>query len=191
LDVDTKHDSPGLATLERLRRAGLLPGPQRLVATPSGGLHLYFTGSAQRGHTKARFGIDTRAVGGYVVAPPSTFEGRPYRVMEVRQATGQLDWARIIRFLEPPRPQQRPRSTQQPGRGGIDGLVRFVEQLPAGNRNNGLFWAACRAVEAGHNPDGLGLLLDAACRAGLTETEARRTIGSAQQHTPRGDRPGG
>jgi hypothetical protein len=69
LDVDTKHHSPGLATLERLRLAGLVPRPHRLMATPSGGLHLYSTGSTQCNHAKARYGIDSR--------PPAPNPGDP------------------------------------------------------------------------------------------------------------------
>lgn len=56
------------------------------VATPSGGTHLYFR--VPRGlplrNTVARLGpmIDTRAAGGYVVAPGSTIGGNQYRVAD-------------------------------------------------------------------------------------------------------------
>jgi hypothetical protein len=55
------------------------------VATPSGGTHLYFL--AAKGmplrNTVARLGplIDTRARGGYVVAPGSEIGGTPYKVV--------------------------------------------------------------------------------------------------------------
>ena len=53
------------------------------VATPRGGIHLYFrqpTGGRLR-NTRGRLapGVDTRAGGGYVVAPPSVVNGRRYR----------------------------------------------------------------------------------------------------------------
>jgi len=59
------------------------------VATPTGGMHLYFTvpdGCRMRNTTgRHRTGlgwlIDTRGSGGYVLAPPSTVAGRPYRVV--------------------------------------------------------------------------------------------------------------
>ena len=56
------------------------------VATPSGGTHLYFR--APKGlplrNTVSRLGpmIDTRAAGGYVVAPGSTIDGNQYRVAD-------------------------------------------------------------------------------------------------------------
>jgi hypothetical protein len=53
-----------------------------------------------------------------------------------------------------------------------------VERLAEGNRNNGLFWAACRAIEDG-NERGLGQLAAAAARTGLGRQEIDRTIASA------------
>jgi hypothetical protein len=55
-------------------RAGQ-PAPvnTRTVVTPSGGVHLYFTAPCPLPSTAGRLGpmVDTRAMGGYVVAPPS------------------------------------------------------------------------------------------------------------------------
>ncbi|HEV2639342.1 MAG TPA: bifunctional DNA primase/polymerase [Actinocrinis sp.] len=56
------------------------------VATPTGGRHLYFrmpSGVTLR-NTAGRLGplIDTRAGGGYVVAPGSTINGLPYRIVD-------------------------------------------------------------------------------------------------------------
>ncbi|TDB85590.1 bifunctional DNA primase/polymerase, partial [Actinomadura sp. KC216] len=61
------------------------------VATPSGGMHLYFTvpggAAANLRNTTGRhvtglgWLIDTRGGGGYVLAPPSTVQGRPYRLV--------------------------------------------------------------------------------------------------------------
>ena len=51
---------------------------------------------------------------------------------------------------------------------------------PEGGRNGGLFWAACRMAEEGHDFNAASSLLgDAACAAGLPEREARATIRSA------------
>ncbi len=49
LDVDRKADGDGFAAFGRLRRAGMLTGAAMLVRTRSGGVHLYFTGTSQRG----------------------------------------------------------------------------------------------------------------------------------------------
>ena len=62
--------------------------------------------------------------------------------------------------------------------GDIGRLAAWVAAQPEGNRNAGLYWAACRAVEADVDP---GELAAAAVQAGLSETEALRTIGSARR----------
>ena len=59
-------------------------------------------------------------------------------------------------------------------------LATWVERLREGNRNSGLFWAACRALEAGE-PDGLDDIAAAAARAGLDDREILRTIESARR----------
>jgi antirestriction protein ArdC len=49
LDVDQHGEAgSGFAALNRLKRAGLVEGASAIVSTPSGGLHLYFAGSAGR-----------------------------------------------------------------------------------------------------------------------------------------------
>ena len=59
-------------------------------------------------------------------------------------------------------------------------LAAWVERLEEGNRNAGLFWAACRAVESGQ-ADVLGQIAAAAEKTGLTEPEIGRTIASARR----------
>ena len=62
LDVDQQGAAGnGFAAFNRLTRAGLLDGASAYVATPSGGLHAYFTGTDQRnGHLPAHH-LDFRA----------------------------------------------------------------------------------------------------------------------------------
>lgn len=60
-----------------------MPAAAFTVRTPSGGHHLYFTAAeADVRNSAGRLGplIDVRAVGGYVVAPPSHIGGKPYAV---------------------------------------------------------------------------------------------------------------
>lgn len=64
------------------------------------------------------------------------------------------------------------------------GLLRFVLSSSYGDRNNRLYWAACRAFECADEADFAGrdvasALLDAAVGVGLSEAEARQTITSA------------
>ena len=180
LDVDQHGPAgSGFAACSRLRTAGLLGGAFAIVATPSGGLHVYFPGSAQPSGRLPRHHLDFKAAGGYVLAPPSAVGGEPYRLV-ARRAAGPagLDWSAVTRLLEPePRTPVRPRLAEP---GDVSHLAAWVEQLPEGNRNSGLFWAACRVVEAGHSRN-LDELAAAAARTGLGEREIARTIASARR----------
>jgi hypothetical protein len=182
LDVDIHEDGNGWESFNRLKRAGLLAGARALIRTRSGGLHVYFAGTAQGCGRLVRHHLDFKASGGYVIAPPSTVGGRPYEVLDHRPgATAQIDWSAVRQFLEPVSGTRR----RSPGGGDVAALVAWVEKLREGNRNDGLFWASCRALEAGHE-DYLGALVDAAVRAGLTEAEAGRTAASAARRVAAG-----
>lgn len=77
LDVDVK-DADGIATLASLLdEHGCLP-PVPSVATPSGGLHYYFRPTGAGNGARFLPGLDWRGAGGYVVAPPSNVDGKPY-----------------------------------------------------------------------------------------------------------------
>jgi hypothetical protein len=178
LDVDNKDGGAAWAAYNRLKRAGLLAGACALVRTRSGGLHVYFAGTSQGNAAHiAGVPLDFRGAGGYVLAPPSEVEGGRYEVIEHRSATGTFSLDAARRLLEPPRPP-RPRTT--PATGDVGKLAAWVENLEEGNRNAGLYWAACRAADAGHAGE-LDALAEAAVSAGLPGDEARRTIASAER----------
>jgi hypothetical protein len=178
LDVDQHGEAGnGFAAFARLRRAGLLDGATAYVATPSGGLHAYFTGSAQRnGHLPGHH-LDFRSRGGYILAPPSQVAGTPYRLLKTAGGHGGLDWDAVTQLLEPQRqpPPQPPQVHADAGH-----LARWVASQAEGNRNSGLFWAANRALEADPAAD-LSPLAAAARLAGLGEPEITRTLDSARR----------
>jgi hypothetical protein len=133
-----------------------------------------------------RHHLDFKARGGYVLAPPSQVGGRPYQVISHRDASGALDWDKVTGLLEPQRHTATPSARVQ--RGDLSHLATWVGQQHEGNRNDGLFWAACRAAEAGDETV-LADLAAAARSTGLTEREiattirsARRTAGHAAEH---------
>ena len=148
------------------------------MRTPSGGLHGYFTGSAQRnGHLPAHH-LDFRSRGGYILAPPSHVDGKPYQVIRTVDTDGALDWATVTALLEPRRQPRRPPLGPALGR-DLSHLARWVAAQAEGNRNAGLFWAANRALENDPAAD-LSPLAAAACQAGLGEPEITRTLDSAR-----------
>jgi hypothetical protein len=185
LDVDQHGEAGnGFAALARLRDAGLLDGATCYVRTPSGGLHAYFTGSDQRsGHLPAHH-LDFRSHGGYVLAPPSQVDGKPYQVVRTVEADAGLDWPTVTALLEPRRQITRPQPWSASDR-DLSYLARWVASQQQGNRNAGLFWAANRALDADPAAD-LSLLATAARQAGLDDKEITRTLDSARKtgHVP-------
>jgi len=132
--------------------------------------------------------IDFRGDGGYIVAPPSAVtisdgNSRPYSLVSFGDNAGTVDSIGLNRALAPPKPQPTPNGppADMPADGSSpDRLAAWVARRPKGARNGGLFWAACRMAEAGHDfPKTAELLGDAAASAGLPDTEAFRTIKSA------------
>jgi hypothetical protein len=184
LDVDVHKQGNGFAAFNRLHRAGLLDEASAYIRTPSGGLHAYFTGSEQGNGRLPRHHLDFRSKGGYVVAPPSHVNGRHYELIKRADGDGGLDWDGVTRLLGP-EPEQRPRrSVERPT--DTHRLAEWTAHQQEGNRNDGLFWAANRALEAGLTD--LEELADAARRTGLEDREIARTLASARRHA---DRPVG
>ncbi|MFJ3932843.1 bifunctional DNA primase/polymerase [Streptomyces sp. NPDC090029] len=109
IDLDrpkTNTDAPcGATTFRALcERAGQPVPATRSVRTASGGTHLYFTAPAgvRLGNTAGKIAplIDTRAWGGYVVAPGSTTPAGSYDVV-VEEALAPLPgWLKHL--LQPP-----------------------------------------------------------------------------------------
>lgn len=192
LDVDVRPDGNGFDALARAKNAGLTDGWIRAVRTPSGGLHLYYAGTTQRNAALRGLHLDFRGLGGYILLPPSLGQtktySRRYEVIRTQTRPGRpLGWAAVAALLNPP--TTAPRGTRPPVRAaeGIDPtpwLAAHVAKQPEGNRDNALFWAACRAAEAGvadYEP-----LVAAAVSAGLPERQAVRTVLSARDTVARG-----
>jgi hypothetical protein len=139
LDVD-QHGKAGngFAALERLRRAGLLDGARTYVRTPRGGLHVYFAGSRQHNGRLVGQHVDFRSTGGYILAPPSRVDGKPYQVVKTLDGQGGLDWAAVTALLQPQRQPDRPQADRVMD-SDVDRLARLVARQAEGNRNAGLF----------------------------------------------------
>jgi hypothetical protein len=186
LDVDVRPRGSGYQALRCLRQAGLLDLPVAAVATPSGGMHLYYLGTSQASGRLPGQHLDFKATGGYVLAPPSAIGGRPYRLIPPQRtmhtAGPRLDWAAVSGLLTPSQPDFR--NATPPGQADAGRLAAWVARLREGNRNAGLFWAACRVAETG-SQSSLDALGEAAQAAGLPEREIARTIASARRSAVR------
>ena len=192
VDVDVHGPVDGRAAWRRASEAGLVDGAGLLVRTPTGGAHAYFpatSGTEQRSWQAASAGVDFRGDGGYIIAPPSrrTIDGtlRRYEITDLAaHSIGPVDAARLRDFLDP-RPAPPPRN----GDGATatvdaERLAAWVAGRGEGERNRGLFWAACRLAENGTPPtDTLDALGPAAAQAGLSEREIATTVRSAYRAT--------
>ena len=190
VDVDKHGDRSGYGAWNKLRQAGLAKDPRAVIRTPSGGMHAYYKGSQQRNGSLPKHGIDFRSQGGYVVTAPSTGPGgRPYAVAHKQPSVATFDWNAARDHLDPQQQQKQPQRAPQHDAGkprDVGHLAVWMAAQEEGNRNQALFWAANRAVEAGDTPT-LGKLAAAARQAGLDGREVDRTIRSAQQTS--GSRP--
>lgn len=185
-DVDRKEAGNGYAALNAVKRAGMLDGTLALVQTRAGGLHVYLPGTDQPcGSIPHRF-VDFKARGGYILCPPSVVDGRPYVRIEERSGTGKpLDWSAVRQLLDPPRSVPLPR--HRPTRGSsAAALAAWLSTVVEGNRNAGLFWAACRLAEEDADATAFDELAAAGLGIGLTERETERTIRSAINRVRRG-----
>jgi hypothetical protein len=184
VDVDRHKDGDGFGAYNKLQRAGLVREPMAIVRTPSGGFHSYFRGTNQRNSHIPGVHVDFRSQGGYVVAPTSRIAGRDYEVVQRQPSDAKVDWAAAKQLLapeperQPYRPPERERDAGKPR--DLSHLPGWLASQPEGNRNHGLFWASCRAAEAGDTAT-LDSLANAARSAGLDDREIDRTIASAQQ----------
>jgi hypothetical protein len=193
LDVD---GPPGIATLQRLEdEHGPLPSTW-LVRTGSGGLHFYFRWPKNLGQRVFTVdagvlpGLDYRANGGQVVAPPSRNLKGDYEVVEAVEVAYAPDWLVDMLAKEPPKKVDYVPAvlTGQ----GLDRRVQSwvqsccgrVATAPSGTRNKALYAAARAAAEVVAAHGGMtedqaeGLFCQAAESAGLTAREARVTFRS-------------
>ncbi|MFJ1932675.1 bifunctional DNA primase/polymerase [Kitasatospora sp. NPDC088160] len=187
------------------------PADTYTVATPSGGIHLYFTAPADvalrntAGGAGAGLGwlIDTRAGGGYVVAAGSNVAGRRYEVVNDTDPAPLPDW--IARLLAPPPRPAAPvfrvdRRTTGTRPAYVDAALRNETANVANTREGSRNWALTRAARALGRFVANGklsrdevesALKGAAEQAGLTAREADATITNALNwsiaHNPAGD----
>ncbi|GAA1491034.1 hypothetical protein GCM10009626_37800 [Brachybacterium sacelli] len=188
IDVDVHGPVDGFGAFEHAHRAGLVSGWQFVVSTPSGGMHAYYPatlGEAQRSWQAASAGIDFRGDGGYILVPTSVVVSNGaaagYRVRRINTGpSSMLDSDRLRDFLDPRPTPRGPASPDVAREQDVSRLAVWVASRGEGERNRGLFWAACRLAENDvPASDALDVLSAAASDAGLVEREITATIRSA------------
>ncbi|MCI3152942.1 DNA primase [Streptomyces sp. GB4-14] len=145
-------DTPsGVTTFTALcERAGQVVPTTRTVRTASGGVHLYFTAPAdlRLGNTAGRLGkrIDTRAWGGYVVAPGSITRAGTYALLNDMPPAPLPEWLsahltgrHAARALTAAPSAVR---ASKYAAAGLNAETASVRQAPEGERNATLLRAA-------------------------------------------------
>lgn len=194
VDVDVK-DIDGFASLAALTvEHGELPATLT-AETASGGWHLYFrkpTDVRVKNRVGIRPGIDVRAQGGYLVAPPSTIGGRAYRWLNDDDAADCPDWLLDVLTEEKKAttsPATAPQALQSTARDAysqraLERATSAVVAAPEGGRNdalNGAAYGLARLAAAGRLDwhHAAAMMERAALAAGLEPDEVRKTLESA------------
>jgi len=177
------------------------------VTTPTCGLHLYYTAPDGQGirNSAGKIGplIDVRGGGGYVLAAGSVLDeraypgnpgcreivtgGRRYEIADDSDPEPLPAWlAALASDAEAPAQSRTSGRVRAASGARFQGLIATVRAGRAGDRNNPLYWASCRAAEmiaAGEldRKTAEESLVAASIEAGLRggEREARRTFASA------------
>jgi hypothetical protein len=182
VDVDLPHGPQSLAAL-----LGPRPGT---VRTGSGGVHHYFDNRGlvlRNSAGRLGLGLDVRADGGYVIAPPSRhINGAPYTWTASTLQLSLLPAAIAHRLRRTPERvvQPRPnRDMREWAKAVLEEQVHDVRHAPEGTRNNTLNRAAFRlgrlAARGDIDPGLATTELEAAAQAaGLPAREASRTTAS-------------
>lgn len=185
------EDEPG--ELDRLCADHGQTLPVTFTVTTGKGRHMYLRqpGELPYGNSPGAlrdYRIDVRGRGGYVVGPGSTHAtGRVYRLEVAAPIAPVPAWIDLLLRPAASVAATVPAQITSPGsKPALAGLLRVVLDAQPGGRNNALNWAAFRMwqkVRDGYvdAPAAEGMLLDAATVAGLSDSEAHATIGSARR----------
>ena len=173
LDIDPRHGGDQ-SLMALVAQNGPLPSTVEAV-TGGAGTHYFFqhVPRLKSGANVAGPGIDHRADGGYVVAPPSLHaSGRPY-VWKPGHSPDDMPLAVMPDWLAGSLQAKRRRRTTS-------------EPLQKGGRNDSLFRFACRARAAGITEQVLYDLVMAEnlcrCLPPLSEAEVKGIVGSALRY---------
>lgn len=199
LDLDRYKE--GFDWLTQKRSLLLSETGAPIVDTASGGTHYYFRAPAEglRNQTgEIALGVDVKVSGGYVIAPPSTFAGKPYtwreccglEDLEPEELPYPPDWLLEIYDEANKKKGCSPKATsQQDQKLQAGGRVSDPDEIiPSGQRNSTLTSLAGSLRRIGLTEESICFaLLDAnqrRCEQPLEENEVRKIARSICRYEP-------
>jgi hypothetical protein len=191
VDLDGPHATEAWDRLAQ--EHGGVPGTLR--AATANGIHVYFAGSGRSTAGRIGPGIDTRATGGYVLAPPSVHpSGTRYRWLDEGAPLAPLPGWLGTALSRPPASAPVGERRELPAglpftRYGLTVIAGLVDEMSAtgeGQRNdtlNALAYRAGRLSGGGQLAEEVAeqKLIAAAVAAGLPQAEATATFRSGFQ----------
>jgi hypothetical protein len=160
------------------------------ISTPSGGYHCYFKYKRPLPNTASKIhpGVDTRGLGGYVVAPYSKIDGIKYdiiRDVKIKELPVKIAYALSERVK--PKVFISSTNTEAPlykNRISKERAINFVRRFEwvEGTRNNDWYRLSHWLLDKGLKPECLDDVAEAVCEAsGMTMTECHKTTWSAER----------
>ena len=168
IDYDAANGKTGLQIREEWRNTHA-PRDTWTARTPRGGLYEYYKGQGKT-QTGLYKGVDVRAAGGLVVAPPSVFDGRAYR------------WEKPPGLYQLAETNEAVKDFLAPETDGQKRKDRYTvpESIPEGGRTSALVSLAGSLIGKGLSPEAAEAAIreenEQRCEPPLTEEELQREV---------------
>jgi hypothetical protein len=188
LDIDT--DKGGAVSFQRARDRHPALEPTVVSITGGGGRHILWRTWGRRltNHVGLLPGVDVRADGGVIVAPPSMHaSGQRYRWHEDgtpgRVPLGETpNWIRVVVLAGKHSPKRRGNFSRPKPRIDVDA----VPAMPDGGRNDALYRLACRLIweerDPGEVESAIRRVNAMKCQPPKPDREVTKILNSAEKH---------
>lgn len=156
IDVDSKNNAPGRHTWAQFLDAHPETPDTLASLTPNDGVHLWFKANGHKIRSSVRKlgpGVDVRALGGYVVAPPSQIEGKRYTWYNPEAPVAELPAWLAEELAEEERAPRPEPTASAPLDGDVLGgdywLAQAIAKASMGSRHETGKWLAVQLRAAG------------------------------------------
>lgn len=184
LDLDVSDTKDGTAVLADFEEKYAELPHTAAVKTGSGGVHyLYLANEHVQSSVNAILGVDIRAEGSYIVAPPSIHpNGNAYEWIHPLSELAEANQA-VYDFIKHVQPKNQGDKSEN--------RFKLPDQIKEGERDNTLFKYACQLQEFGASDDEIAQKINEAnlqkCSEPLPDSDIARIVKSATKY-PKGEK---